>query len=112
MSKYLFVYRMPQQEKQEQRSPEEMQQMMAQWHAWKEKFSEAILDLGDGLLPTGKILRASGVTDGPFVEAKELLGGYSIVEASDYNAALEVAQGCPMTYAPGFSIEIRELAGF
>lgn len=113
MSKYLFIYRTPKSETpQPEPSPEEMQQMLSQWTAWKEKFAKQVVDMGDGLLPGGKILSDGKVTDGPFVEIKEVLGGYSVVEAADYDEALSVAKECPMVYAPGYSIEIRELAGF
>lgn len=45
----------------------------------------------------------------PFVESKELVGGYMILEADDYEGAVEVMQGCPGASAPGGSFEIREL---
>lgn len=114
MNKYLFVYRTPNTDNSESQapSPEEMQQMMAQWQAWKEKFSKQVLDMGDGLKPGGKILKDGDVTDGPFVEIKEVLGGFSIVQAKDYDEALEVARACPITFMPGSSIELRELAGY
>lgn len=47
--------------------------------AWKEKFAANIVDLGGKLAPGGKIMTASDVTDGPFIEAKELIGGYMII---------------------------------
>ena len=42
-------------------------------------------------------------------EAKELIGGYSIVEASSYDEAAAIARECPITYVPDYSIEIREM---
>jgi len=112
MNKYLFVYRTPVDADARQPSPEEMQAMFQQWNAWKERFKANILDLGDGLLPTGKVLKAGVVTDGPFIEAKEVVGGFSIVSTETYEQALDVARACPMTFAPGYSIEIRQMAGF
>lgn len=112
--KFLFLYRTPLTQtprEQYQPSPEEMQAVLTQWHQWKENFP-AILDMGDGLLPTGRTVKASVVTDGPSVESKEIISGYSIVEASDYEAALVVARACPALLAPGASIEVRELAGY
>ena len=50
------------------------------------------------------------VTDGPFMEAKELLGGYSIIKADSYEQALAIAKECP-AHQDGSSIEVRELAG-
>ena len=81
------------------------------FNAWKEKFKDNIVDMGGKLKPGGKIVTASGVTDGPFVEAKEIVGGYMIVAAESYERALEVAREVPGLMMPGSSIEIREMAG-
>ena len=110
--KFLFVYRAPNTTEARQPSPEEMQQMFAQWTAWKDKFKNEIIDLGDGLKPGGKVVRPNATTDGPYIEAKEVLGGYSIVQASSLERALEISKACPMLHAPGASIEVRELAGY
>jgi hypothetical protein len=92
-------------------SPEQMQQMFAAYKAWMEKFKDDILDIGDKLRPDGRTLTASGLADGPFVEAKEIVGGYMIVSAENYDRAVEVVQACPAMQAPGASLEIREMAG-
>ena len=92
MAKFLFVYRNSAEQPSEQPSPEQMQQVMARWGAWFEKLGAAVVDGGDGLMPTGKLVRTKAVTDGPFIEAKELVGGFSIVEASGYDAAVDVAE--------------------
>jgi hypothetical protein len=67
--------------------------------------------MGGGLKPGGKVLTASGVTDGPFTEAKEIVGGYMLVSAESFDRALDVARESPGLMMPGSSIEIRELAG-
>ena len=108
--KYLFIQRRAP-GKQEPPSPAQMQEMYAAFNAWKEKFKENIVDMGGKLKPGGKILTASGVTDGPFVEAKEIVGGFMIVSAESYERALEVARESPGLTSPGSSIEIREMAG-
>jgi hypothetical protein len=87
-----------------------MQEMYAAFNAWKEKFKENILDMGGKLLPGGKVVTTSGATDGPFVEAKEIVGGYMLVSAESFDRAVEVAGEMPMLM-PGSSIEIREIAG-
>ena len=92
-------------------SPEQMQQMFAAYNAWKEKFKDEILDMGDKLRSDGRVVTASGVADGPFVEAKELVGGYMIVSAADYNRAVEVVKACPAAQFPGVALEIREMVG-
>lgn len=111
MTKYLFLYWNPPAPGQ-QPSPEEMQQMMAQWNGWKEKFKDYVVEMGDGLNHTGRVLKAGEVTDGPYAEAKEIVGGFSIVQAASYDEALKVARECPITFMPGASIEIREMMGF
>jgi hypothetical protein len=50
------------------------------------------------------------VTDGPFVESKEIVGGYSIVEADSIDAAAQLAKGCP-ALSFGGNVEVRPLAG-
>jgi len=92
-------------------SPEQMQQMFQAYNAWKEKFKDAILDMGDKLNSGGRVVTASGVADGPFIETKEMVGGFMIVSAESYDGAVEVARACPAVHAPGVSLEIREMAG-
>lgn len=109
--KYLVLFRSkPASGPMPEPSPEQMQQMYASFNAWKEKYKNEILDLGSSLAPGGKVWRASGVADGPFVEGKEVIGGYMIVGAKDYEGAIRVAAEGPAGFAPGASLEIRELA--
>jgi hypothetical protein len=108
--KYLCIQRSAS-GKQQQPSPAQMQDMYAVFNAWKEKFKANILDLGGKLKSGGKIAAASGVTDGPFVEAKEIIGGFMIVAADSYDRAIEVVRECPGVMMPGSSVEIREIAG-
>jgi hypothetical protein len=111
MAKYMFVYR-DQAEPQSQPSPEQMQSFLALWGEWFQKHASAVVDGGDGLLPTGRVLAADGtVSDGPYVEAKEVIGGYSVIQADNYDAAIAVARDCPIVKIGG-AIEIREFAGF
>src|SRR5213082_412240 len=76
-------------------SPEQMQQMVAAYNAGKEKFKDAIFDMGDQLKSEGRVVTASGVADGPFVEVKEVVGGYMIVSAENFDGAVEVVRACP-----------------
>ncbi len=111
MAKFLFVYRSDAEQEQQQPSPEQMQEIMANWGRWFGELGQAVLDTGDGLIPTGKLIRGDAVTDGPFIEAKEIVGGYSVIEAKDYDQAVTFGKACPVV-AEGGSVEIRELAGF
>jgi hypothetical protein len=112
MTKYLFLYHNPASTDPTPPSPEQMQQMLANWASWKEKFKKHVVDMGDGLKSSGKVLSAGEVTDGPFSEAKEIIAGFSIIEAESYDQALEVARECPIVFMPGAIIEIREMMGF
>jgi hypothetical protein len=107
--KYLFLQR-SQPGNRQQPSPAQMQDMYAAFNAWKEKFKDNILDMGAKLMPGGKVVTTSGATDGPFVEAKEIVGGYMFVTADSVERAIEVAREMPMLM-PGSTIEIREVAG-
>jgi len=97
--------------KQEAASPAQMQEMYVAFNIWKEKFKGNIVDMGGKLKAGGKILTESGVTDGPFAEAKEVVGGYMVVAAESSDLAVEIARECPGVVRPGASVEIREIAG-
>jgi hypothetical protein len=107
--KYLCLYRgAPSNSKP---SPAQMQEMLGAFNEWKEQFKSAILDMGSQLKPTGRVVTDSGVTDGPFAEAKEIVAGYMIVGADDYEGAVAVVKAMPML-SPGARVEIREMAAF
>lgn len=107
MAKFLFIFR-DSMVNPAQPSPEEMQALGAAWGKWMQKFSAAILPGGDGLKPSGRLVKAGLVTDGPYVESKETIASFSVIQADDYDAALVIARECPGDY----SIEIREMAGY
>lgn len=107
--KYLLIQRRAPGAKQESPSPAQMQEMFAVFNAWKEKFKDSIVDMGGKLGPGGKIVTATGVTDGPFTEIKEVVGGYMVVAAESYDRAIEIAREGPGLMMPGSSIEIREM---
>ena len=110
--KFLLMYRTPPAAEARQPSAEELQTMLAQWQQWKTAFPAQVSDMGDGLLPTGRTIKGTVVTDGPSVESKEVVSGYSIVQAKSDDEALSVAKACPILRAPGTSIEVRQLAGY
>ncbi len=109
--KYLVLFRSLPPAPPSRPSPEQMQQMFGAYKAWMEKFKDDILDMGDKLKSDGRVVTASGVADGPFVEAKEVVGGYMIVTAETYERAVDVVRACPAVSAPGAVLEIRELSG-
>jgi hypothetical protein len=107
MPKFLFIFRHST-DPQSRPSPEEMQALGGQWYAWMQKFSGAILPGGDGLKPTGRLLRGGIVSDGPYVEAKEFVASFTLIQAENYDAAVAIARECPGNNV----IEIRELGGY
>ena len=107
--RYLFLQRAP--IDQQPPSPARMQEMFAIWNAWKEKFKSNIVDTGANLGAGGKVLSAADVMDGPLVEAKEIVGGFMIVSAESYDAAVAMAREMIAMMGPGARIEIREMAG-
>lgn len=112
MPSFLFVYR-SEPYSMDQISPEQMQESMKRWNAWiGEGFQKGwLLNAGDALLPDGRVVDAKKVvSDGPFAEAKEVVGGYSVVKADSYEAAAAYAKSCPAVLEGG-SVEIRQLAG-
>ena len=104
MSEFVYLYRggerMP-------GSPEQAQQQMQKWMAWLKELSEKghVKDPGHPLERTGKIVEGQPktVTDGPFAEAKDVVGGYTLVEGDDLAQAVELSTGCPILDVPAAS---------
>lgn len=112
MPSYLFVYRSEVFDPSKV-SPEDMQQSMDRWGKWIGQGMQEgwLVDPGDALLPHGKVVATTkAVTDGPFMEAKECVGGYSIVKAASFDEAAKYAKTNP-NLVEGGSVEIRQLAG-
>lgn len=89
-------------------SPAQMEEMYARFDAWKTKFEANILDMG-GPLRGGAVVTSEAVSDGPFMEAKEVVGGYMVVTADSLEEAVQVAQESPGVMSPGSSVEVREI---
>jgi len=106
MSEFLFLYRGGE----TGRSPERMQQTMQKWMSWLKELGEKghIKDQGQPLERNGKLVkgRQKSVTDGPFPEAKDIVGGYTLIEARDLGQAVELSKGCPILDADG-TVEVR-----
>ncbi len=89
----------------------DLEAWMAEIGAWYEKQggSGKLADAGYQLdLPTtAKTVRASGVTDGPFMESKEVLGGYSLLETNTLEEAVELAKTWPGVDKGWITMEVR-----
>jgi hypothetical protein len=92
-------------------SPEQMQKTMEKWVVWfKELGAKGHLkETGHPLEHTGKVVKGKQkiVNDGPYAEAKDVVGGYIVVEATDLMHAVELSKGCPILDAGG-SVEVRQ----
>ena len=80
-------------------APEEMQQRMQAYMQWMgEMQASGKLRGGQPLEPRGAHLRDRDtiVSDGPFLESKEIIGGYIIIVAQDLDEAVQTARGCPL----------------
>lgn len=89
-------------------TPESAQRSLQAWMTWIGNLEKNghLKNRGQPLEATGKIVRANMITDGPFVEAKELVLGFIIVEARDMEQAIKLASDNPMVLGGG-SLEIR-----
>jgi hypothetical protein len=89
-----------------------MQQTMKRWMDWKDALEKNghIKRAGDRLDARGKVVRgkAKAVTDGPYVEVKDSIAGYMLVEAKDMDQAVDLAKGCPILESDG-TVEIRPI---
>ena len=107
MSEFIYLYRGG---ATGQRSPEQMQQSMQEWMTWLKSLGEKghIKDQGQPLEQSGKTVRGKQkiVTDGPFAEAKDVVGGYTLIEARDLEQAVELSKGCPIFEGDG-AVEVR-----
>ena len=92
-------------------SPEQMQQHLQQWGQWIEQMSkQGKFKSGDPLGGEGRVVNGPDqpVLDGPYAEAKDLVGGYVIVQADSLDEATEMAKDCPI-YSTGGTTEVRPI---
>ena len=92
-------------------SPEAMEAQMGKWMAWVERLNkEGRYVSGEPLLPGGKLVTGSKktVTDGPYTEGKEVVGGYFVVNGGNMEEAVDIAKDCP-DYEYGGSVQVRQV---
>jgi hypothetical protein len=108
MSEFTYLFR----GRDRSASPEQTQRTMEKWAAWfKELGAKGHLkDPGHPLEHTGKVVngKQKTVNDGPYAEAKDVVGGYIVIEAKDIAHAVELSKGCPILEAGG-SVEVRPI---
>jgi hypothetical protein len=110
MKEFLFVFR-NNPENMPEATAEQMQETTQRWIDWITDIQkqDKLVARGQRLHNTGKVVKPGLIiTNGPFMEIKESIGGYSIVRAESYDEAAEMAKGCPI-FAVGGNVEVREI---
>jgi hypothetical protein len=110
MSEFVFLYR----NGERPASPEQVQQVLQKWTAWFQSLAAEgyMVERGQPLERSGKIVSSAKiVTDGPFAEAKDVVGGYTLIKARNVSEAAELAKGCPILDRGG-SVEVRPVMKF
>jgi hypothetical protein len=111
MKEFLFLFRGGDSQQMLQ-SPENFQAHMQKWMQWMGKLQDDGKLIGaQPLAPTGKIVKGSRkvVTDGPFMEGKEMVGGYLLCRATTYDDAVTISNGCPILEFEDGIVEVREI---
>jgi len=108
MSEFAFLFR----GRNTSGSPEQMQQHLEKWVAWMKELGLKgyIKEQGHPLEGTGKVVKGNSktVSDGPYAEAKDVVGGFMVIEAKDASHAAEISKGCPILEVGG-SVEVRPI---
>ena len=95
-------------------TPDARQKSMERWTAWLRDLEQKghLRSAGQPLDAGGKTVKGGtrAIVDGPFAEAKDVIGGYSIITADSAAHAAELAKGCPSLDDPDGSVEVRPIA--
>jgi hypothetical protein len=113
MDKYLLLFRTDSnvEDLYANMSPEDMEAELGKWNAWIGGIAaQGKFEGSEALQPTGKIVTGSKrvVSDGPYVESKELVSGYLLLKADSMEEAIELSQGCPIYDHEGI-VEVRQI---
>jgi hypothetical protein len=116
MEKYMLLFRnsTPSEESFQSLSPAEMQAELDKWGKWIGGIAaQGKMVSTDALQHAGKLVKGSKhiVSDGPFIESKELVSGFLILEAESFDEAIELSKGCPIYEIEG-SVEVRPIMQF
>ncbi len=111
MKKFLYLFRGGDARNVNQ-SPAEMEAHMDRWKSWMGQLAGQG-KLVDGLPLSGEGMTVEGtnkvVSNGPFAEGSEIVGGYLMVNAADISEAVELSKGCPILEFKDGNIEVREI---
>ena len=111
MKEFLLIFRRESVAGEPQPSPEQMQATMKYWQDWLGGIAaqNKLVDSGNRLDAAGTVIKPGNiVTNGPYVEIKETVGGYTIIKADSIEEATELTKGCPILIANG-NVEVRRI---
>lgn len=111
MQKFMFLFRGGDTHIHTAKDSKEVKEYLQTWMTWMQGLGQkGILAGGEPLQTTGKLVSGKNrvVSEGPFLEANEMVGGYLIVNAKDINEAVEISMGCPIFEENG-KLEVRPL---
>lgn len=111
MKEFLLVFRRDADQSAIPFNPEQLQEMMTKWQDWMGSLAaqNRVVNPGKRLDADGRVVRGSNtVTNGPYVELKEMIGGFVLLAAKDLDEAAELAKGCPI-FQVGGNVEVRPL---
>jgi hypothetical protein len=116
MEKFMLIFHSPysQETAFAEQSPEQLQAEIEKWNQWIGGIAAQGKILStEALLPVGKTMTRGGqlITDGPYTEGKEIVGGYALISASNLEEATRLSQGCPILESAG-TVEIRPVMKF
>ena len=109
---FMLLFRNAGQETHQHLTPEQRRQLTVQWNNWFEGLAaQGKVAHGQPLGLEGRLVsgpRGERVTDGPFAETKEVIGGYFFLNVADLDEATEIAKGCP-GLPLGVTVEVRPI---
>ncbi|MCW3086280.1 MAG: hypothetical protein JWP12_3646 [Bacteroidetes bacterium] len=110
MKEYLLLFRGGDAER-KQFSPQQIEAHMKRWTEWIGGIAQSGNLVGaQPLTNEGRVLSGTSkkLTDGPFIEGKEILGGYVLVKAANFDAAVKISEACPNLELESGTVEVRE----
>jgi hypothetical protein len=111
MNEFLLIFRRSEVSGESQPSPEQLQAMMKPWQDWIGNIAaqNKLVTSGNRLTSDGRVVKSdTRITNGPFVEMKESIGGYIIVRAESIDEAAELSKDCPILKVNG-NVEVRPI---
>jgi len=111
MKEFLLIFRRENTPSTPPMSPEQLQAMMKPWQDWLGSIAaqNKLVNAGNRLEGDGNVLKPNNIiTNGPYVEIKEAVGGYTIIKAASLEEATALSKDCPILSVGG-SVEVRAI---